>query len=269
MNENNSIALYRLGSCYYKEQNPEAAEEYFIKAIEADETNTSAIADLGIIYYEQKKYEDAIKTFCKAINISAEKAYLYFYIANCYYKMGKMKKSIDYYEKTIEYYPRHIEAYINYSLCLLSMDNIREALRKIRNAYQLNRESEKILLIYAFIDLKSGILSDAAEKTDMLLAKNPDNKEAKFIKVHTFINMKKPQEALNLLDTFKEEDKKTGIYTYLSYLAYKILVEDSPSHYNESMLNEYISKLKDMNIDVNNTSSLNSYIMNAININKG
>ena len=259
-NSNNSIALYRLGSCFYKEHNIDKAEEYFKKALEADSYNTSAISDLGMIYYEQKDYETAIKTFFNAINISTEKAYLYFYIANCYYKIGRYKKSLEYYEKTVEYYPQHLEAYINYSLCLLGMNNIKEALRKIRNAYQINRNSEKVILIYAFTDLKSGIYSDAIEKTDMILNKNPDNKEAKLIKAHTLINLNKPQEALNILDSLKDEDKQTEIYNYLCYLAYKILVEVNPSNYNENMLKEYMNKLDNTKLE-----NIHSYMINEIN----
>lgn len=257
---NNSIALYRLGSCFHKEKNIESAEEYFQKAIENDAYNTSAIADLGMIYYEKKDYNTAIQTFFKAINISTEKAFLYFYIANCYYKLGRFKKSIEYYEKTIEYYPGHLEAFINYSLCLLEMNDVKEALRKIRSAYQINRNSDKVILIYAFTDLKSGIYTDAIEKADILLNKNPDNKEAKFIKVQTLINLRKPQEALNILDSIPDEDKQTEIFTYLSYLAYKILVEDNPSNYNENMLNEYLNKISNTDVE-----AVHTYLLDAIN----
>ena len=268
-NSNNSIALYRLGSCYYKENNIEKAEEYFRKALNADAYNTSAIADLGMVYYERKDYDTAIQTFFNAINISTEKAYLYFYIANCYYKIGRHKKAEDYYEKTIEYYPNHIEAYINYCLCLLENNNIREALRKIRNAYQINRESEKVILIYAIVDLKTGIYSDAIEKADILLNKNPDNLDAKVIKIQALISIRKAQDALNILEMFNEEDKNKGIYTYLSYFSYKILVEDNPSNYNKNMLNEYAEKMNNIKIETNNTNGINSYIMNTLNINKG
>lgn len=266
LSPNNSTALHRLGCCYYKENNIQMAEEYFNKALEADSANVSAISDLGIIYYETKDYEKAIQTFFHAINVSTEKAYLYFYIANSYYKLGRLKKSIDYYEKTIEYYPRHLEAYINFSLCLLAIDNPKEALRKIRNAFQINKESEKIILIYALCDLRTGIYSDAIEKTDILLNKNPNHFEAKLIKIHTLINLNKPQEAINILESFTESEKENVMYSYLSYLAYKILVEENPSNYNENMFNNYLNKVNEMKIE---TNEINSYIIKAININKG
>lgn len=267
--ENDSIALYRLGCCFYKEKNQEKAEEYFKEAIEADTSNSSAYADLGIIYYEKRDYNNAIQTFFKAIDISREKAYLYFYIANCYYKIGRLKKSIDFYEKTIEYYPRHIEAFINCTVCFLDMNNEKEALRKIRNAYQINRNSEKIILIYALTDLRAGIFSDAIEKADILLSKNPNCKEAKLIKAHTLINLNKPQEALNILYSLSEEDKNSEMFIYLSYLAYKILVEESPSNYNENMLNFYLNKMSDGKFDSFNKNEISAYLGKTLNINKG
>lgn len=269
MNNNSSEALYRLGCCFYKEKNSEKAEDLFKQAIIEDPANTLAIADLGIIYYDRNEYHEAINTFFKAINISSKKAYLYFYIANCYYKLGRTKKSLEYYEKTIEYYPNHLEALINYTVNLIDIGNIKDALRKIRNAYQINRESEKVLLIYAITGLKAGIYSDAIEKADLLLAKSPNNKDALLIKSHALINMRKPQDALNILLSFNEEEQNTYILAYLTYCAYKTLVEDTPSSYNESMVNLYQEKidvLKDKDFDKN---PISSYINKALNINKG
>lgn len=265
---NNSIALYRLGCCFCKEKNFEKAEELFKEAIDSDFSNSNAIADLGIIYYEKKEYNNAIQTFFRAIDISSEKAYLYFYIANCYYKLNRLKKSIDYYEKTIEYYPLHLEAFINCSVCFLDMNNDKEALRKIRNAYQINRNSEKVNLIYALVDLRLGIYSDAIEKLELLLSKNPNCKEAKLIKAHALINLKKPQEALNIIFSFDDETKDSAICIYLSHSAYKILVEETPSNYNKNMLNFYSDKMNNINFDFNK-NEISIYLGKTLNINKG
>ena len=267
--ENNSSALYRLGCCFYKEKNFPNAKEMFKKAIESDYSNSNAFADLGIIYYEENDYNNAIQTFFKAIDISSKKSYLYFYIANCYYKLGRLKKAIDYYEKTIEYYPQHLEALINCTVCLLGLNNDKEALRKIRCAYQINRNSEKIILLYALVDLKLGIYSDAIEKTDILLNKNPNFKEAKLIKAHTLINLIKPQEALNIIYSLTEQDKNSEICIYLYFLSYKLLVEETPSNYNKNMLDFYLDKMNNINLDSLKKNEINAYLGKTLNINKG
>ncbi len=264
--QNDSNTLYRLGCCYYKQNNYSEAEKYYKKAIESDYNNSMAYSDIGILYYDQGKYDDAIEAFFKAINISSQKSFLYFYVANCFYKKGRLRKSIDYYEKTIEYYPTHTEALINCAVTYLEIGNNKEALRKIRNAYQINRDSEKILIIYAFIELKSGLYSSATGKTEILLNKYPQNTGAKYIKVQCLINLNKPQEALNILYSLTEEEKDSNISIYLSYQAYKKLVEDNPSHYNESMLNLYGSKLNDIKTESTPLNELTKYINKTLNI---
>ena len=269
MNNNDSNALYRMGACFYKEKNYEKAESYFKQAIIENPNNTIAIADLGMIYYDKNEYENAISTFFKAISISTQKYYLYFYIANCYYKIGRIKKSIEYYEKTIEYYPNHLEALINYSVSLLDVGNTKEALRKIRNAYQINRNSEKVLLVYALAGFKAGIYNDTIEKTDKILEISPTNKDAKLLKAHALINIRKPQDALNILFSFTQEEQKTPIILFLAYSAYKILVEDSPSNYNENMADLYLKKINEIDDNNFDKNAISSYISNTLNINKG
>lgn len=268
-NSNDSNALHHLGCCYYKEKNYEKAEELFKHSIIEKPNNVSAMEDLGMLYYDKNDYETAIDIFLKTINLSVKKSYLYFYIANCYYKLGRLKKSIEYYEKTVEYYPNHIEALINFSVSLINIGNIKEALRKIRNAYQINRESEKVILVYALACLKAGIYSDAIEKADLLLTKFTENKDAKLIKAHALINMRKPQDALNILYSIDEEEKNTPIFLFLAYSAYKILVEDSNSNYNENMVNFYLNKINELNDKDFDKNSISSYISNTLNINKG
>ncbi len=264
-----SNTLYRLGSCYLKEKNFALAEEFFIKSINKDEKNTNAISELGMLYYEQKDYGNAINTFFKAINLSAGKTYLYFYIANCYFKAGRFKKSLEYYSKTIDYYPSHLEALINYSVNLLYINNEKEALRKIRSAYQINRDSEKVLLIYALACLKTGLYKDSIEKTDMLLEKNPENKDAKLIRAHAYLNLNKPLESLSTLYSLKESEQDSELCTYLLYLSYKKLVDISESNYNKNMLNKYFIKLNMISKENNEINKISAYIDGTIGINKG
>ena len=97
----------------------------------------------------------------------------------------------------------------------------------------------------------------------------PNNNEAKYIKIYALIYLNKPQEALNILYSLKEEEKITGLFTYLNYLAYKILVEDNPSNYNKSMLDFYINELDHQSKDVFSENELINYINKTLNINKG
>ena len=269
LKNNNSNALYRLGVCYYKEHDFENARRYYNAAINADNKNSFAYSDLGMLNYESAQYDEAISCFNQAINISVSNSHLFFYIANSYYKLGKINRSIEYYEKTIEYYPRHIEAYINCSVAYLDINSEKDALRKIRTAYQIDRNSEKVILIYALTELKLGLFNDAIEKTEIIFNNFPTNNDAKLIKAHCLINLNKIPEAINVLCSLPEEEQTTILFIYLNYLAYKILVEESPSNYNENMLNFYITKLDELKSSNQSEKTVSAYISHTLNINKG
>lgn len=269
LQENNSDALYRLGVCYYKENDFDNAKKYYEAAINSNEQNSLAYADLGMLKYELKNYSDAILYLQNAITLSTENSHLYFYIANSYYKLGNVKRSIEYYERTIEYHPRHLEAYINCTVSLLDLNETKDALRKIRSAFQINRELEKVILVYALTELKSGLFNDAIEKTNLILEKNPDNSRAKLIKAHCLINLNKAPEAINILCSLKEEEQSSILFVYLNYLAYKILVEENPSHYNENMLNLYMDKLNELKSNNYSERAVSEYVDHTLNINKG
>ena len=98
------------------------------------------------------------------------------------------------------------------------------------------------------------------EKANILIEKNPENSDAKFIKARSLINLKKPQIALDVLNSIDEESKNSPMYIFLSFLAYKILVEENTSHYNESMLNLYSEKMKNVNLESIDKSEIISYI---------
>ena len=67
----------------------------------------------------------------------------------------------------------------------------------------------------------------------------------------------------------EEGNQNSPVVVYLSYLAYKILVEENPTNYNENMLNLYLEKVKTINVDTFDKNGISEYIGKALNINKG
>ena len=66
-----------------------------------------------------------------------------------------------------------------------------------------------------------------------------------------------------------EDDKSSEICIYLYSLAYKILVEENPSNYNKNMLDFYLDKMNNINLDSLKKNEINAYLGKTLNINKG
>ena len=142
-------------------------------------------------------------------------------------------------------------------------------MREIRNAYQLNRDSKKILLLYALTSFKCGLYSEAIDKTKIILENEPTNIDAQLIQIYSLINQEKAESALKIIFALNEELQNKDFMLFLTYKAYKILVENEPSNYNEEKLKEYQEKINNINDTEFSISQINAYLSNTLNINKG
>lgn len=105
-----AIPLFNLGETYFELEDYKNATEYILQAYEIDkEFNdksgmSKSLNFLGKIYSQQnylqyslKLYEQALE-LCKEINDDYELKDIYFNISNNYEKLGKYKKSLDYFK---------------------------------------------------------------------------------------------------------------------------------------------------------------------------
>ncbi|MBR6163518.1 tetratricopeptide repeat protein [bacterium] len=264
LNGENLDTMHKLAQCFLRTKDYSSAEEFCRKAISAQHDYVEAYSDLGFIKYKQGQYKEALENFDKATKFSRRCNFLYFYIANCYYKTGNIKESLNFYAKTIEYYPNHLEAYINYVTILLSEGDTKEALRKVRTAYKLNRDNPKLIYLYALTLFRTGLYYDTIEKVEELLLKEPDSLKGKYLKIDSLIKINKVQNALGLLREIPESEHESAVYLYLNYLAYFSLAQENPTNYNKSTTLYYCDKMKELYPDEEDWEKTKNYITGTL-----
>ena len=264
LNPENLRTLHKLSQCFVKTKDYKAAEEFCDKAININKDYPDAYADLGFINYKQDIFESALLYFEKASKLSSHFNFLFFYIANCYYKLGNNSECIRYYEKTIEYFPNHLDAYINFVIVLLDNNNTKEALRKIRSAYKLDRNNKRVIWLYAMTLYKTGLYNDAISKIDEFLSSNIDDLDAKYFKTDALIKINKVQEAIEYLKEFPEDQKEKKVFLYLNYLAYSKLAQDGNENYNNDTTSYYCDKMKELYPEVDDWEKTKHYLSRTL-----
>ncbi len=264
LNSENLSVLHKLAQCFIRTKDYKVGEEFCNKAININVDYPEAYADLGFINYKQNCFEEAVKNFEKAVKLSSHLNFLFFYIANCYYKIGNITESIRFYEKTIEYFPRHVDAYMNYVIVLLDNNDTKEGLRKIRNAYKLDRNNQKIIWLYAMTLYKTGLYHDAASKIDEYLSSNNEDIDAKYFKADILIKINKALEAVEFLKGFPEDQKETKVFLYLNYLAYSKLAQDGNENYNNDTTIYYCDKMKELYPEVEDWEKTKHYLSRTL-----
>lgn len=264
LNGENLRTLHKLSQCFVRTKDYKTAEEFCNKAISINAEYPDSYADLGFINYKQDNFETALHHFEKASKLSSHFNFLFFYIANCYYKLGNNSECIRYYDKTIEYFPNHLDAYINYVIVLLENNDTKEALRKVRSAYKLDRNNQKIIWLYAMTLYKTGLYHDAISKIDEFLSSNPEDLEAKYFKADALIKINKAQEAIEFLKELPEDQKETKVFLYLNYLAHSNLAKDGNENYNNDTTLYYCDKMKELYPDVDDWEKTKHYLSRTL-----
>lgn len=245
LDRDNEYNLFYLAENYIKEGNSTPALQLYMKIVEKNNNNAVAHEKIGDILYRRGEYKNAINSYLSGIKVSRKHTHLYNKIAKCYYYLEDFNTSESYYVKSIDYNPDLIEAYTGYTNLLMLKGNTKEALRKIRAAYKKSPDAFDVIALYAQVLVKSEMYYDAIEKLDKLLVIDPKYYEAIFTKAEVLNSIKKPQEAIGVLQSLPKELHDTREFLYISTISYDNIAQQSPTQYNINKAIEFCNRLTD------------------------
>ena len=245
LNRDDEYNLFYLAENYIKEGNSTPALQLYMKIVEKNNNNAIAHEKIGDILYRKGDYRGAINSYMSGMKVSRKHTHLYNKIAKCYYYLEDFSTSESYYIKAIDYNPDLIEAYTGYTNLLILKGNTKEALRKIRTAYKKAPDAFDVIALYARVLVKSEMYYDAIEKLDKLLTIDPKYYEAAFTKAEVLNSLKKPQEAIGVLQALPQELHDTRDFLYISTISYDNIAQQAPTQYNINKAIECCNRLTD------------------------
>ena len=129
----------------------------------------------------------------------------------------------------MDYDSENIDAYVDYAELELQLGKTQEALRKIRTAYKKAPDTFEVISMYSRILVKLEMYHEAIEKLDRLIELDPDYTDAVMTKAEVLNVLKKPQEAIGLMQNLPPEIQDTKDYLYLCTILYENLAQQTPS----------------------------------------
>lgn len=202
------------------------------------------IESLGENYQKNNELKRAISCYNIVLKNARQHNYLYCKLAECYAKMGQSDFAINNYEKFLSYFPENVSAYIRLAYLYIEVDNKKEALRRIRKAYQLRKDGDNgIVIEYIKILILLEDYENAQEKAEGLIEQNPDYELAYFAKAEIFLHSKNYERAKEVLLYIKDNFEKTPqIMKFLGFAFIDIAdFFKEPEYYNVSK--EYLNNL--------------------------
>ena len=134
----------------------------------------------------------------------------------------------------MEYNPENIDAKVNLANAYAAAGDKETAVKKIRSAYLLDKKNPKIIFMYAVLLLKNDEFYDAIEKFEAAYKLDNSMFLAEFGKIECLIKLKKPKEALGLLENYENkygENKEFLLLKVIAYLKLLDISEDAENKY--------------------------------------
>ena len=97
----------------------------------------------GLQKLYEKKYLEALKIFTQLIEKDNKNTNALYCLANVYYELNDLKKSLIYYEKSLNNFPNSEIILNNYALALQGIGNIQKAKKLFENLIKLNPNNVK------------------------------------------------------------------------------------------------------------------------------
>ena len=238
-------ALYHLALSEFNLGNYDKALDIVCKLIECHPNNLNAVVLEGHIYNKMKNFHDGIECYKKVLESSNKFYSLYYDMANAYAESGDKQSAVKYYEKAIEYVPNMTPAYVNCAKVLCELDDVKEAMRKIRKAYSLEKENPYVIFTYAAVLLYDEKFEEAFSKFKLSLEKGYI-KEAKLGCVECLYKLNKFEDAINELNVLESEFENSYTFAKISFELYNKLAQNENSEYNIKQALFWCERVKEL-----------------------
>jgi len=144
-----SLALkaYYIGGRLLREGHLGLAKKFYLLAISCDSSFCDAMDELGVVYRREGKLDSAVYWYKKSIELSGEiNTVPHINLAVVYSIQEKLDDALLEYRKVIEIAPESGEGYFGVGKILLFKGQIKEAVRHLKRAEKLYRESDPELV---------------------------------------------------------------------------------------------------------------------------
>ena len=234
INPDSIIAKDGLASNYISTNKFDEAKKVLTEISDKVKDKNKLYIKLAHVENALNNYSEAIKYIIMAIKENADNVKLYYDLGLLYEKTGELDKAKTSYTKMLEYFKDNYDACYRYAK-LSYKDNPKDALRKIRTAYNADKNNYEYIKLYSEILAVNEMYKGALEVVDAGLEIYKNDFELIYLKIRLLLNINKYNNAIDLLYGLPQERKDNENFDYLLLWAYIIRANDTNE---QSFINE-------------------------------
>lgn len=210
-NENDKEILVKIARIHAEEEEIDAAQDAYQRAIDIDPDYGVAYNELGVLLFDTDLYDEAIPFLEQAVKAFPDDDGLQKKLAKCYLQTNKLDAAIEQYKSVVAENPDNIKAYFNLAGAYRMKDMNTEALATLESLMKIDAENVRIPLAKADVYIAMNQLSNAKKQVELAMAKDPELYEP--YRLMATIKLKQGQVKYDKYNWYVEEYKdKTKYY---------------------------------------------------------
>ena len=196
----------KLGLAYYNAGNYSEAVKYLLASQQEDSdyVNQLTLHALGHSYFELKDYDQAIIAYEKAIALGLNDSFVWYRIGRSYSNLNKdLDKALSYLDKGVQMDPNYKWFFQEKGRIFMKLQRYNEVIENYTKVFEIDPKSSFSLHQIGEANHFLGQYEIAVEYFDRAIAINPNHEWSYHDKAQSLIDLKKYQEALDCLNSFK------------------------------------------------------------------
>lgn len=173
-NENDKEILIKIARIHAEQEEIDAAQDAYQRAIDIDPEFGVAYNELGVLLYDTDLYDEAIPFLEKAVKVYPDDDSLQKKLAKCYLQTNKLDAAIEQYKSVVAENPNNIKAYFNLAGAYRMKEMNAEALATLESLIKIDPENIRIPLAKADVYIAMNQLVNAQKQVELAMAKDPE-----------------------------------------------------------------------------------------------
>lgn len=146
-------------------------------AHEAKPESSRPIREMGYYYYKKNDLEEAEKWFLKAAEMNYLDVFAFHYLGELYLKQDNIEKAQDYFEKAMDISPRHLDRGIRFGKVLIQRKMVDKAIDVFNKALGLSGSTLEMREEIADFCIENKMYKYAVELLEFILDQQPSRKD--------------------------------------------------------------------------------------------
>jgi tetratricopeptide (TPR) repeat protein len=227
--EDLALEYYSLGNAYFDLEQYDKSRDYYLRAIELDESLFGVNYNLARIYIETENYEDAVDVLTDLLKRDPENGIVLKTLAYAEFRAGDPEKALSIYNNYLDTVENDCEALFNIALIHRETGNAEEAVEQLKTVKEQCPNIKRTNLHLGMLLLESGNIQEGVVYLEEYVKQDKVEQETLFLLAEAYEDIEYYSKALEVYRKLLQQEQTKGRAAFRTAVIYLTAADEPES----------------------------------------